>query len=197
MPDRTPIEPWAKISLWAGYVYLLLILIFAEPVNVSPPITLLGIGLVFLGTTLRMVAASASIKDEQFCTSGIYAITRNPHHFGSFLAAIGFVIIAGRTAWIFIPFLLFILMPIYYQMIRLEEEYLEKLLPNDFPGYRLHVPRFVPVWSELDTLTRVETKLDWPKLRENGELWSAILLILTMILTLAIHPTWVPWLPTR
>lgn len=181
-PDRTPIRRWAKLRLWVGYAYLLCAVLLAGP---QPIGVVVGLVLVLLGVTVRLLSSATLIKDAELCTSGIYSATRNPLYLGSALVGLAFAFLSG-SLWFFIAFFA-VLAPLYWWMIVLEEAYLNTLHPAAFAEYRRSVPRFLP---RLSTLGNIPSTLDLSLLRKSREPSSAALILLLAAILLAWHRTW-------
>jgi len=181
-PDRTPVKKWAKVRLWLGYIYLLLILIISHPMM---PFLYVGIYLITLGIILRLAAASTLVKDKELTTTGMYALTRNPLYLGSALIGFGFAFLS--TTWWAVIYFFAILVPAYVKMISLEEDYLAKLHPDEFRAYKSTTPAFIPsrlTWGD------VSGKLDTVRIIRSREPISTALFILLIIIVLTVHPTW-------
>ena len=183
-PNRTNIRTWAKIRLWAGYLYVLAAIILAKP---NPPFIIAGLFLILLGIMLRLLSAATLTKDTELVTWGIYSATRNPLYFGSSLIGLGFAFLASR--WEFFAALFLILVPLYVRMILLEEKFLSELYPESTSAYFKVVPRFFP---RLSRLGEIRKGLSWEKLLRSRELSSSAIIILAVILLLASHASWVP-----
>ena len=56
-----------------------------------------GIGYIIAGILIRLWSNGYAIKNDKLTTSGPYAFVRNPLYLGTFLIAIGFVIVLKRT----------------------------------------------------------------------------------------------------
>lgn len=183
MPDRTRLKQVTKIRLWAGYIFILLIIIFA-----NPPAILIPFGMIFIitGILIRMAATSELIKDTQLCTSGLYSVTRNPLYLGSFLIGLGFTIISGLS-WFLFAFLV-VLIPLYSHAIKLEENYLSLLFHGSYDEYKKSTPRFIP--SIIKFYRAFPRRFDFAKIRRSGELASAILIFTTATLVLVLHRSW-------
>ena len=146
LPDRAPIKRWAKIRLWAGYLFMALALVYAQPNRVG---AIIGLISVVMGMALRLTATATLVKDKVLCMSGIYGVTRNPLYLGSSMIGLGVAFLTG-SYWFFLGFFL-ILVPLYIRMIIIEEEFLAKLYPESFKIYINKVPRFFPSFSALFT----------------------------------------------
>ncbi|HDS30515.1 MAG TPA: isoprenylcysteine carboxylmethyltransferase family protein [Firmicutes bacterium] len=183
-PDRAPIKKWAKLRLWVGYLYILLAMIFAKPVFFW---TIVGIILVIIGVIIRLIASGTLIKDSVLCTTGIYSATRNPLYLGSALIGLGFASLTS-SLW-FLAGFLFILSPLYWRMIKLEENYLSLLYPGTFDEYRKSVPAFLPRHSSMRSIPgTVDTNL----LKKSRELTTSVIVIGLMVILVAIHALWQP-----
>jgi protein-S-isoprenylcysteine O-methyltransferase Ste14 len=128
-----------KLRVPMGFVIAAAVLYFAQPSTVS---LLLGLPVALLGAVFRALAAGVIRKDAKLATSGIYALTRNPLYFGSFLMTAGFAIMSASgvaAVLLLVPFVL-----IYPAVIRREEAHLEALFPGEFRRYKAKVPVFVP-----------------------------------------------------
>jgi protein-S-isoprenylcysteine O-methyltransferase Ste14 len=128
-----------KLRVPMGFVIGAAVLYFAQPTTVS---LLIGLPVAVLGAASRALAAGVIRKDATLAISGIYALTRNPLYFGSFLLTAGFAIMSASgvaAALLLVPFAL-----IYPSVIRSEEAHLETLFPEEFRRYKDKVPAFVP-----------------------------------------------------
>jgi len=180
--DREPVRKWAKVRLWAGYIYVLCAVIFAKPhiIGVAG-----GTVLILSGIAVRLIASGTLVKDRELCMSGIYAMTRNPLYFGSALIGLGYGVLSW-TWWIVGMFFI-ILAPMYVHMINLEERYMEGLFPEMYPEYREGTPRFFPNFRKADGLIKA---MEWGKLKSSGELISALLFIALGAILLIWHIQW-------
>ena len=121
------------VGFAAGAVFLYR----AEPVLWS-----FVIGLLFMlcGEAVRFISAGTLIKYEGVTRNGIYACTRNPLYFGSFLIGAG-ACIMGRDPYFALFF--FIVFPIVYLwIIKREEAFLRGRYGEDYERYTREVPRF-------------------------------------------------------
>lgn len=181
-PDRSPIKKWAKLRLFAGYIYLGLSFWLAKP-QVSPAI--LGLLLIVFGVGIRLIAAATLVKDSELCTKGIYAETRNPLYFGSGLIALGFAVLSLN--YIVALYLFFILIPLYHHAMTLEENYLRELFPEQYAKYEISVPRFFPGFKSNDSIVH---NLRIARLKDNREIASAFLILIIAALLVIFHSPW-------
>ena len=122
-----------------GFAIAAAVLYLAQPNGRS---IAFGLPVAFIGAAFRFLAAGVIRKDSSLATTGVYAWTRNPLYFGSFMLAAGFAIMSASSvaaALLVIPSVV-----IYPAVIRREESHLAKLFPKEFDAYRVRVPRFIP-----------------------------------------------------
>lgn len=133
------IRKFAKIRVWTGYLFLLVVIIFA-----NPELSYLVVGTIFFvfGLIIRILAAGTLVKAEELVTGGIYQMTRNPLYLGSLFIGLGCSIMSNQPYLILLFFVIFI--PIYSHMIKLEEEYLRQAFGREFEEYAARVPILFP-----------------------------------------------------
>ncbi len=182
--DRQSIRRWAKVRLWAGYVYLLCAVIFAYPQTVR---VIVGLVLIIIGAAIRLIASSTLVKDRELCIQGIYSLTRNPLYLGSALVGLGFAVLAS-SIWILLGYIV-VLVPIYWRMIVLEERYLLKLFPDAYSAYRKSVPAFFPA---IKPSAWIPTTMDRERLVGSRELISTLAFLLLAAILLIWHRSWLP-----
>ncbi len=185
-PDRGPVKRWARIRLWASYLYLLAAVIFAQPTLAW---TVVGVILVLAGASVRLVSAATLVKDAKLCTVGIYSITRNPLYLGSGLVALGFAALASNLWFLFLAAFILVLLPLHIRMITLEENYLRDLFPAELPLYLKTVPSLIPrLWPPV----KLSGTLDRDRLRKNDELAATLRIVVLTAILLAWHRSWLP-----
>jgi hypothetical protein len=183
IPDRGPVKRWAKLRLWAGYIYIAYALAYSRP---ELPWALAGLILIITGAAIRLVASATLVKDTRLCTDGIYSVTRNPLYLGSAIVGLGFASLA-TSEWMLGAYVL-VLVPVYAYMIFLEEGYLGKLHGSAFDEYRKRTPRFFPRLSCIS----LKGTIDRVKLGKSREPYSTLLFLIIAALILFIHRTWIP-----
>ena len=117
------------------------------------PLYLFGGGLLFLGELIRIYAVSyaggitrtTKVGAPSLCTSGPYALTRNPLYFGNMIIFSGVTIITGGIyIWEMFLFVFIFFTFQYGMIISLEEETLVNLFGEDYYNYKNNVPRLLP-----------------------------------------------------
>jgi protein-S-isoprenylcysteine O-methyltransferase Ste14 len=102
----------------------------------------LGIGYVLAGLLIRLWSNGYAIKNNKLTTSGPYAFVRNPLYLGTFLIALGMVVIL-KTNWVGVLFIL-ILALMYYRTIKEEQGMLLTKFGDAFRNYMQKVPAMLP-----------------------------------------------------
>ena len=112
-----------------------------------------GVLLLLIGEAIRIWAVShaggatrtLNVGAPSLCTSGPYALSRNPLYLGNMFMYIGIVIIAGIQNGLFMVVLTAAFFLIQYTLIvSLEEETLDNLFGKKYLEYKKHVPPIIP-----------------------------------------------------
>lgn len=107
-----------------------------------------GIGFITAGLALRLWANGYAIKNDKLTTSGPYAFVRNPLYLGTFLIAVGFVIVLKSEypllEWIAGGVFLAALSFMYYRTIKAEQGMLFAKFKNAYSDYCKNVPAMLP-----------------------------------------------------
>jgi len=107
-----------------------------------------GIGFIIAGALIRLWSNGYAIKNDKLTTSGPYAFVRNPLYLGTFLIAIGFVIVLKSenplleriVGGLFLLALSFM----YYRTINAEQGMLLVKFKDAYKDYCKQVPAMVP-----------------------------------------------------
>ena len=126
-----------KYRLPYSYVIAVLTIVTAH----KPPIYS-GFILIAVGMALRFWAAGHIQKNDEVSKSGPYAYTRNPLYLGSFIGAVGALVLAHQL-WLTVVFVVTFAL-FYGSVIASEEEYLSGHYGDDFAEYKKNVPVFLP-----------------------------------------------------
>jgi len=107
-----------------------------------------GIGYIIAGVVIRLWSNGYAIKNDKLTTSGPYAFVRNPLYLGTFLIAIGFVIVLRSEPALLeqIAGVIFLLALsfMYYRTINAEQGMLQEKFKDAYTDYRKHVPAMIP-----------------------------------------------------
>ena len=107
-----------------------------------------GIGYIITGLLIRLWSNGYAIKNDKLTTSGPYAFVRNPLYLGTFLIAIGFVIVLESQPPLLervvgIIFLLALCL-MYYRTINDEQGMLLAKFKDAYSDYTKRVPAMIP-----------------------------------------------------
>jgi len=107
-----------------------------------------GIGFIIAGALIRLWSNGYAIKNDKLTTSGPYAFVRNPLYLGTFLIAIGFVIVLKSQPpyleWMGGSIFLLALSFMYYRTIKDEQGMLLAKFKDAYSDYCRQVPAMVP-----------------------------------------------------
>ncbi len=101
-----------------------------------------GIGYIIAGMLIRLWSNGYAIKNDKLTTSGPYAFVRNPLYLGTFLIALGFVIVLKTS---FMGAALMIALGImYYRTVKDEQGMLTAKFGDAYRDYCQKVPAMIP-----------------------------------------------------
>ena len=155
-----------RYRVFGGFLIAFAYLFFSRPtLNTLLP----GLLIALVGLVIRAWACGHLRKSRELDTSGPYAITRNPLYLGTFLLAIGFGLASGSW-WLFILVTVFI-GSIYFPVMNVEAEELEKRLGEEYRDYAATVPLLLP-W--ITSWKKSARRFDFSLYLKNGEHNAAI-----------------------
>lgn len=125
-----------------------------------------ALGLVFLGSAVRMWSAGTLIKTRELITTGPYAISRNPLYLGTFLAGVGLALFVHSAALLVFFVVTFALS--YTAQINWEEKLLYREHGEPFRDYCKKVGRYFSPAGFLKDAWR--SGFSWMQLLRNKEL---------------------------
>ena len=107
-----------------------------------------SIGFIIAGALIRLWSNGYAIKNDKLTTSGPYAFVRNPLYLGTFLIAIGFVIVLKSNPpyleWICGSIFLLALSFMYHRTINDEQGMLLTKFKTAYSDYCKQVPAMIP-----------------------------------------------------
>jgi protein-S-isoprenylcysteine O-methyltransferase Ste14 len=104
-----------------------------------------GIGVCFLGASLRYWASGYLRKDSRPAVGGPYSFVRNPLYLGTYLMAVGVAL--SLENWVLLGSVTVLFAVIYHYIILDEETKLRKMFKDPYLDYCQIVPRFFPrIW---------------------------------------------------
>jgi protein-S-isoprenylcysteine O-methyltransferase Ste14 len=133
------LKRWFKLRFAILYPFGVFVVLFANSDDKS---IMTAIWFILAGLFLRSWANGYAIKLEKLTTSGPYAFVRHPLYLGTMLLTLGFIIML-KIYYLGILFLL-IMIGVYYQTIKKEEEMLEQKFKSEYINYKKHVPAIMP-----------------------------------------------------
>lgn len=155
-----------RYRVFGGFLIAFAYLYFSRPtLNTLIP----GILIAFAGLLLRAWACGHLRKSSELDISGPYAYTRNPLYVGTFMVALGFGLASGSW-WLFIVVNAFIA-SIYFPVMNVEAEELEKRLGEEYRDYSTNVPLLIP---RLTPWKKSARRFDFSLYLKNGEQSAAI-----------------------
>ncbi len=139
MDFKHRIQRWFKPRFAVVYPFGIFVLLYGYCDNLSLK---RGIGFIIAGLLIRLWSNGYAIKNDKLTTSGPYAFVRNPLYLGTFLIAIGFVILLkmGWLGLLFIAALAFM----YYKTIQSEQGMLTEKFGDAYRKYVQKVPAMIP-----------------------------------------------------
>lgn len=161
-----------KYRLVYSYVMAILIIAFA-PKDLYYP----GLILVAIGAIIRIWAAGYIMKKNVLAQEGPYSYTRNPLYLGSFIAAVGTLVLIKnwQLALIFVlGFAIF-----YGGKIMIEEIFLRDKFGIQFDEYMKNVPVFLPKITPYKKLK--EYSFSWRMVINNDEHYSILYTIVSVL----------------
>ena len=130
---------WMRWRVRVGYPVAAIYWLLAAP---TPRSIAAAAIIAAAGLIVRAAAAGHLRKYEELCTTGPYALTRNPLYFGSALLAAGFAV-AGHS-WLASAIVVAYFSIFYYAVMRNEESDLRARYGEAFKAYAARVPLFFP-----------------------------------------------------
>ena len=181
-----------KLFRFRGYTpipFLLAMIIFEQPSTLS---MIVGVVLVALGEAIRLwgVAYAGSLTRvtgevgaPEIIVAGPFAYVRNPLYVGNMLTYIGIGIMSNALfPWLVFAALLWFAFQ-YYQIVLLEEEFLQQKFTTLYSEYRKAVPRFLPRLKPWRHNAQENQKPNWNEaVRSEKRTFQALALVLFIIL---------------
>ncbi len=146
----------AKLFTLRSYTplpFLAAMLLFAHPTVVT---MIFGFIAVIAGELIRfsgvgyagsLTRVTGSVGAPEVIVAGPFAYVRNPLYIGNIVTYIGIGIMANALVpWLVIAAAAWFAFQ-YYQIVLLEEEFLEKEFGEEYLVFKRNVPRFIPRWN--------------------------------------------------
>ena len=165
-----------KYRLAYSYVMAALVITFTQEDLLYP-----GIIMMIIGAAIRIWAAGYIMKQDVLALEGPYSYTRNPLYLGSFIAALGALILTMN--WWLTPIFITGFAIFYGGKIRSEEDFLRDKFGDEFDEYVRNVPVFIPRFTPYRKSQ--EYSFSWRMVLHNNEhhsiLYTIGLLLVIML----------------
>jgi len=119
----------------------------------------LAIGLCCVGAGVALIAAGRltfghrarvyGLREDELLTHGIYAWSRNPQYFGTFLVLLGTGLIASSIITLFLAGAFLFLIHVYIVLV--EEPHLSKTFGKRYSEYRSATSRYIGISADKQT----------------------------------------------
>jgi protein-S-isoprenylcysteine O-methyltransferase Ste14 len=129
-----------KLRIWGSWCLVPLYLSV-----VRQPLSWAGIITLGSGTFLRMWASGYLRKESTLCTTGPYALSRNPLYLGSLLVAAAMPL--GQQNYLLTAIVAVLFLMLFRAIIAKEEEVLTSKFGVEYRAYQASVPAFVGIAS--------------------------------------------------
>ncbi len=168
----------AQITFFSLFAYCF----FIEPITVAPLSEcrgLVGATLAIAGALIRSLSAGYISKNDFLASEGLYALTRNPLYFGSFVGLLGFNVVIWDPLFAGVSFALFAIT--YIPTILKEEGGLAIAFPEQWPVFKRSTPRFFPAFWRLRAYGQISWSYElWVRNKEYKGIGTVILLLLVL-----------------
>lgn len=171
--------------------FLLVMIIFAQPTTVT---MIIGFMIVMSGELVRfwgiayvgsLARVTGNVGAPEVIVAGPFAWVRNPLYVGNLLTYIGIGIMSNAL----FPWLVFVaavwFMFQYYQIVLLEEDFLEKEFNSLYLEFKRNVPRFIPRLSPYINPVQLKQLPNWKEaVYSERRTFQALGLVLLILLVL-------------
>jgi len=171
--------------------FLILMIIYAHPTTTT---MLIGFLCVLCGEALRLwgvayagslTRVTGSVGAPEVIMAGPFAYVRNPLYLGNMLTYVGFGIMSNALfPWLAIAAAVWFAFQ-YYEIVLLEEEFLEQQFGNEYKEYQRAVPRFLISLKRFQHPRQEGQHPNWPEaLRSERRTFQALTLVLLLLIIL-------------
>ncbi len=171
--------------------FLAAMLLFARPTAATMSLGLLAViagelvrlwGVVYAGSLTRV---TGSVGAPEVIVAGPFAHVRNPLYVGNVVTYIGIGIMANALVpWLVLAAAAWFAFQ-YYQIVLLEEEFLEKEFGEEYLIFKRNVPRFIPRWKAYAFEARRQQSPRWREaLRSERRTFQALAIVCAALFVL-------------
>lgn len=174
---------FAQLIFWSLFTYCFII----APIAIAPLTETLGLvggAIALLGTLIRSLSAGYISKNAYLASRGLYALTRNPLYFGSFVILLGFNVVIWNPLFAAVSFALFAIT--YVPTILGEERSLAIQFPGEWERFKQETPRFFPAIWRLRAYGEIQWSMQqWKRNHE----YNAVLAVVVVLALLQWYAT--------
>lgn len=170
---------FAQVIFWALFAYCFII----DPITVAPlneTRGLLGSAVALFGVLIRSLSAGYISKNAYLASRGLYALTRNPLYFGSFVILLGLNIVIWDLLFASVTFALFAIT--YIPTILGEERSLAVQFPDQWPAFKQGTPRFFPAFWRIGAYREIHWEFQqWKRNHEYNAVLTVVAIIAALV----------------
>jgi protein-S-isoprenylcysteine O-methyltransferase Ste14 len=171
--------------------FLLLMIIFAEPTVWT---MVLGLVIAAIGESVRfwgvayagsLTRVTGSVGAPEVIVAGPFAHVRNPLYVGNMLTYVGIGIMSNALfPWLLVAAAAWFSFQ-YYQIVMLEEDFLENEFGEKYGEFKRNVPRFIPRLSSYSNPVQAQQQANWKEAVESERrTFQALMIVLIILLVL-------------
>ena len=166
-------------------------IVFAEPTLWT---MVLGLAVVATGEGIRLwgvayagslTRVTGSVGAPEVIVAGPFAHVRNPLYLGNMLTYFGIGIMSNALfPWLLVAAAMWFSFQ-YYQIVMLEEDFLEKEFGEKYGEFKRNVPRFIPRVSPYANPVQAQQHANWKEAtRSERRTFQALTIVLVVLLVL-------------
>lgn len=164
-----------KLRIWGSWCAVPIYLLLVHQIPSWPAIAVLAVG-----TLMRVWASGLLNKESTLCTSGLYALSRNPLYVGSLLVAISMPL--GQDEYILTAVVGGVFLLLFRSIIAREEAVLSEKFGEEYAAYKKSVPMFLGLASVLNLPRAIRYNLFSAKIFKVNRGWEPVLIALAIFL---------------
>lgn len=171
--------------------FLVVMIVFAQPTMMT---MISGFVLMLFGELVRLwgvayagtlTRVTGNVGAPEVIIAGPFAHVRNPLYIGNSITYIGVGIMANALVpWLVLVATLWFLFQ-YYQIVLLEEEFLEKEFGAEYLEFKNNVPRFLPRWKKYISVAQERQQPKWGEaFKSERRTFQALIAVSIIVLVL-------------
>jgi protein-S-isoprenylcysteine O-methyltransferase Ste14 len=176
---------------YAPIPFLLAMIVFAQPTSVTMAVgfivTAIGEFIRFWGVAYAgsLTRVTGSVGAPEVIVAGPFARVRNPLYVGNMLTYVGIGIMSNALfPWLILAAAVWFSFQ-YYQIVALEESFLEKEFGSKYLEFKRNVPRFIPRLSAYVDPVQSKQLSNWKEAAQSERrTFQALSLVLIILIVL-------------